>query len=58
MSSKALFTQENLDTYLKALAREYKKLGGKGMPAEIILIGGAAILAIMDLENPPTIWMR
>ena len=45
MSSKALFTQENLDTYLKALAREYKKLGGKGMPAEIILIGGAAILA-------------
>lgn len=30
---------------MKALAKEYKKLSGKGMPAEIILIGGAAILA-------------
>lgn len=45
MSSDVLFTPENLDTYLKALAKEYKKLSGKGMPAEIILIGGAAILA-------------
>lgn len=45
MSSKVPFTSENLDTYLKALAKEYKKLSGKGMPAEIILIGGAAILA-------------
>lgn len=45
MSSNIPFTSENLDIYLKALAKEYKKLGGKGMPAEIILIGGAAILA-------------
>lgn len=45
MSSNVPFTSENLDTYLKALAKEYKKLSGKGMPAEIILIGGAAILA-------------
>lgn len=45
MSFNVLFTSENLDTYLKALAKEYKKLSGKGMPAEIILIGGAAILA-------------
>lgn len=45
MSSNAPFTSENLDIYLKALAKEYKKLSGKGMPAEIILIGGAAILA-------------
>lgn len=45
MSSNVPFTSENLDTYLKALAKEYKKLGGKNMPAEIVLIGGAAILA-------------
>ncbi len=45
MSSNVPFTSENLDTYLKALAKEYRKLSGKGMPAEIILIGGAAILA-------------
>jgi len=45
MSSNIPFTSESLDIYLKALAKEYKKLGGKGMPAEIILIGGAAILA-------------
>ena len=45
MSSNVPFTSENLDIYLKALAKEYKKLSGKGMPAEIILIGGAAILA-------------
>ena len=38
------FTKENLDGYLKELAKEFRKLNGKTMPAEIILIGGAAIL--------------
>ena len=38
------FTKENLDTYLKALAKEYRKKNGTAMPAEIILIGGAAVL--------------
>ncbi len=27
------FTKKNLDTYLKELAKEYRHLGGKGMPA-------------------------
>ena len=45
MSSNTPFTKENLNQYLKALAKEYKKLVGKNMPAEIILIGGAAIIA-------------
>ena len=46
MSSKdrITFTKDNLDTYLKELAKEYKRLGGKSMPAEIILIGGASVL--------------
>ena len=38
------FTKDNLDTYLKALAKEFRKRNGTSMPAEIILIGGAAIL--------------
>ena len=45
MSSDAPFTKENLDNYLKELAKEFRKRNGKRMPAEIILIGGAAILA-------------
>ena len=40
-----VFTKENLDTYLKELAKEYRRLNGKTMPADIVLIGGAAILA-------------
>ena len=43
--NKNVFTKENLDTYLKELAKEFRKINGKSMPAEIVLIGGAAILA-------------
>ncbi len=39
-----VFKKEDLDFYLKELAKEYKKLVGRKMPAEIILIGGAAII--------------
>ena len=38
------FTKENIDTYLKEVAKEYRKLIGKNMPAEMILIGGASVL--------------
>ena len=38
------FTKENLDQYLKELAKEFRKRNGKSVPAEIILIGGASIL--------------
>ena len=37
-----VFKKENLDQCLKELAKEYKRLVGKQMPAEIILVGGAA----------------
>ncbi len=43
--SENSFTRENLDTYLKELAKEFRKLNGKTLKAEIILVGGAAILA-------------
>ncbi|MCD8076889.1 MAG: DUF6036 family nucleotidyltransferase [Lachnospiraceae bacterium] len=39
-----VFTRDTLDLYLKELAKEYKKLGGRNFPIEIILIGGAAII--------------
>lgn len=47
MSSErtAYFTKENLDMLLKGLAKEFRRLNRKGDPAELILIGGAAVLA-------------
>ena len=39
-----VFTKENLDLYLNELSKEYKKMGGRKVPVEIILIGGAAII--------------
>ena len=44
MSFDKGFTKENLDVYLKELAKEFRKLNGKSMPAEITLIGGAAVV--------------
>ena len=44
MSADRPFTKENLDRYLKELAKEFRKKNGTKMPAEIILIGGASIL--------------
>ena len=43
MSEKP-FTKDNLDLYLKELAKEFRKRNGKSVPAEIILIGGASVL--------------
>ena len=37
-------TKDNLDEFLKEVAKEYRKLAGKSMPAEIVLVGGAAVL--------------
>lgn len=45
MSIDVAFTKENLDACLSKLAKEFRKLNGTKVPAEIILIGGAAILA-------------
>lgn len=38
------FTKENIDLYLKELAKEYRKQVGKKKPAELILVGGASVL--------------
>lgn len=38
------FNKDNLEQFLRELGKTYRKLGGKSMPAEIVLIGGAAVL--------------
>lgn len=42
--NETAFNKEDLDLYLKELAKAFRKLNGKSIPAEIILIGGASIL--------------
>lgn len=48
------FTKENLNTYLSEVAKQYRKLAGKAMPAEIILVGGAAVLANYGFRDMTT----
>ncbi len=43
MSIEVPFTKENLEYYLKELAKDFKKRG-RGTPAEMILVGGASVL--------------
>lgn len=42
---KVLFTKDNIDSLLFQLAKEYKKINRKNTPAEIVIIGGAAIVS-------------
>ncbi|MDY4971177.1 MAG: DUF6036 family nucleotidyltransferase [Lachnospiraceae bacterium] len=42
--SEIAFTKDNLDRYLKELSKEFRKMNGSRMQAEIILIGGASVL--------------
>lgn len=44
MSINTTFTKENLDQCLSKLAKEYRKRNGSQVRAEIVLIGGAAVL--------------
>ena len=39
-----VINRENINLLFRDLSREYKKLGGKNAPVEIVLIGGAAII--------------
>lgn len=54
MSINTPFTKENLDQCLSKLAKEYRKRNGTQIRAEIILIGGAAVLTnygFRDMTN-------
>ena len=48
------FTRENIDLYLKEVAREYRKQGGRKTPAELILVGGASVLINYGFRNMTT----
>ena len=48
------FTKESIDLYFNELSKEYKKLGGRNTPVEIILIGGAAIIESYGFRNMTT----
>ncbi|MCD8125425.1 MAG: DUF6036 family nucleotidyltransferase [Lachnospiraceae bacterium] len=52
--NSAIFTKENLDMYLKELSKEYKKLGGRRFPVEMVLIGGAAIIESYGFRDMTT----
>lgn len=41
---KVVFTKDNIDNLLFQLAKEFRKLNGRKTPAEIVIIGGAAIV--------------
>jgi len=45
MSADIFFSRETLDDYLRALGKEYRKLTGTKIPAEIILVGGSSVVA-------------
>ena len=45
------FNKEDMDMYLRELAKVFRKLNGKTMPAEIILIGGASVLINYGFRN-------
>ncbi len=44
MSAEFVFTKDNIDSCFAKLAKEFRKVNGKKIPAEIILIGGASVL--------------
>lgn len=48
------FTKDNIDDYLKEVAKEYRKRAGKSVPAELILIGGASVLINYGFRNMTT----
>lgn len=52
--NEEVFTKENLDLYLKEVAKEFRKRNGKHMPAEMILVGGAAVLANYGFRDMTT----
>ena len=54
MSADKTFNKENLDFYLRELAKEYRKLNGKKTKAEIILVGGAAVLSSYSFREMTT----
>ena len=56
MSSDFIFTKENLDICLRELGKEFRKLNGTAMKAEITLIAERPFWQIMGFETAPMTW--
>lgn len=54
MTDEKNYSKNNLDEYLKELGKAFRKLNGKTMEAEIILIGGAAIVSNYNFRKSTT----
>ena len=56
MSSERIieFTKDNIDLYLKEVAKEYRKLSGKRTPAELIIVGGASVMINYNFRRTTT----
>lgn len=54
MSAEGVITKENLDFILKELGKEFRRRNGTKTPAEIILVGGAAVLASYGFREMTT----
>ncbi|MBO4847163.1 MAG: hypothetical protein J5525_12835 [Lachnospiraceae bacterium] len=52
--NKDSFTKENIDDLFKELGKEFRKLNGNKMPAEIVVVGGAAIVAKYGFRDTTT----
>ena len=48
------FTKENIEFFLRELAKTYKKLNRNGLEAEVILVGGAASLISYNFRDITT----
>ncbi|MDR1688100.1 MAG: hypothetical protein LBS21_05755 [Clostridiales bacterium] len=51
MLSPQPITRENLDEYLKELGKEFRRLNGAKAEAEVVLIGGAAVIANYNFRD-------
>jgi hypothetical protein len=51
MLNNSGFNKNNLEKYFKELGKEFRKLNGKKIPAEIILVGGASVLINYDFRQ-------
>lgn len=51
LSNEKAINKNNVDLYLRELSKEFRKLNGRTIPAEIILIGGASVLINYGFRN-------
>jgi hypothetical protein len=54
MSIEDKINKTNLDFYLKEFAKNFRKLNGNNLPAEIILVGGASVLTNYSFRQSTT----